>query len=132
MTSNRSSVGPPSKCLCSGKKIDGRFRVRVKALRAASVGWNFVTAPLVGAALGYGIQKFGWVSLLAASLGAMAINTVSFAMAIAIGGVLGLGNFFGADIYFARVFRREGSGVKWWHHVLYGARFVALLALVSV
>lgn len=77
------------------------------------------------------IQQYGWSGLLAASLGALAIDTVSFAMAIAIGGALGLGNLFGADIYFARVFRREGPCVKWWHHVLYGARFIALLALVT-
>jgi len=61
MTSNHSKVGPPSNCLCSGKNIDDRFRVKVKALRAASVGWNFVTAPLVGAALGYGIDSWAGV-----------------------------------------------------------------------
>jgi len=77
------------------------------------------------------IQKSGWGGLLAASLGALAIDTVSFAIAIAIGGALGLGSFFGADIYFARVFRRGGPSVRWWHHVLYGARFIALLALVA-
>lgn len=61
MTPNHLRVGPPSNCLRSRKNVDGRFRVRVKALRAASVGWNFVTAPLVGAALGYGIDTLAGV-----------------------------------------------------------------------
>ena len=77
------------------------------------------------------IQKSGWAALLAASLGALAVGSVSYAAAIAIGGAMGLGNFRGMDIYFARVFRREGPRIKWWHHVIYGARFIVLLAAVA-
>ena len=77
------------------------------------------------------IQISGWAALLAASLGALAVGSLSYAAAIAIGGALGLGNFRGMDICFARVFRRENPRVKWWHHVIYGARFIVLLAAVA-
>ena len=48
------------------------------------------------------IQISGWAALLAASLGALAVGSLSYAAAIAIGGALGLGNFRGMDICFAR------------------------------
>ncbi|MFC1491533.1 AtpZ/AtpI family protein [Nitrospinota bacterium] len=42
-------------------------------MRAASVGWNFVTAPLVGAALGYGvdwlISTYPWAMIAGIVLG---------------------------------------------------------------
>lgn len=46
----------------SGRKIAERLR----QLRAASLGSNFVTAPLVGGAMGYGVdwllgERLGWV-----------------------------------------------------------------------
>lgn len=55
------------------KENNEKFRVRLRQLRAASVGWNFVTAPLVGAVLGYGIdwliQSYPWTMIIGMFLG---------------------------------------------------------------
>lgn len=55
------------------KENNEKFRMRLRQLRAASVGWNFVTAPLVGGALGYGIdwllQSYPWVAIIGMFLG---------------------------------------------------------------
>jgi F0F1-type ATP synthase assembly protein I len=33
-----------------------KIRLNLRQLRAAAVGWNFITAPLAGGAVGYGID----------------------------------------------------------------------------
>ena len=44
-----------------------------KQLRAASLGWNFVTAPLVGAGMGYGLDylfsSYPWIMVIGLILG---------------------------------------------------------------
>ncbi|MFC1491534.1 hypothetical protein ACFLQ0_02975 [Nitrospinota bacterium] len=77
------------------------------------------------------IEKAGWAFLGAFSIGGLIFASSAFAVAIAVGGILGLGNLRGMDLYFARVFRQEGPRIKWWHHVIYGARFLVLLAAVA-
>lgn len=73
MTQNLSGGGPAPKYPGSEEKSEDRFRSRIKALRAASVGWNFVTAPLVGAGLGYGIDTllgtYPWAMVVGIILG---------------------------------------------------------------
>ena len=53
----------------SGQKVAARLR----QLRAASLGWNFVTAPLVGGALGYGVDwllgSYPWAMMVGMALG---------------------------------------------------------------
>jgi len=53
----------------SGRKMAERLR----QLRAASLGWNFVTAPLVGGALGYGadwlLGSYPWAMMVGMALG---------------------------------------------------------------
>lgn len=53
----------------SAEKVRQRFR----ELTLASLGWNFVTAPLVGAALGYGvdslIRSYPWAMIVGMLLG---------------------------------------------------------------
>ena len=53
----------------SGRKIAERLR----QLRAASLGWNFVTAPLVGGAMGYGVDRllgsYPWAMVAGIALG---------------------------------------------------------------
>ena len=56
MTSNLSGEGPNSDPSGSDKKRGESQRLRRQQLRAASAGWNFVTSPLVGAGLGYGVD----------------------------------------------------------------------------
>ncbi len=61
--------GPPGSE--QGKKE--RVRLNMQQLRAASVGWNFVTAPLVGGAMGYGVDSllstYPWVMAIGGILG---------------------------------------------------------------
>lgn len=64
--------------------------------------------------------------------GALLMDSISYAAGILVGGALSLGNFRGMDVYFSLVFRTEAPRIKWWHHVLYGARFIALLAAVAM
>lgn len=53
----------------SGRKMAERLR----QLRAASLGWNFVAAPLVGGALGYGadwlLGSYPWAMMVGMALG---------------------------------------------------------------
>ena len=74
MASHLSGEGPSSQPPGSDKtKIDERYRGRLRQLRAASVGWNFVTAPLVGGLFGYGIDwlisTYPWVMIAGMILG---------------------------------------------------------------
>lgn len=78
------------------------------------------------------IEKSGWVVLCALFAGALLMDSILYAAGILVGGALSLGNFRGMDVYFALVFRTKSPRIKWWHHVLYGARFIALLAAVAV
>jgi len=57
----------------SGAPPGGKVAERLRQLRAASLGWNFVTAPLVGGALGYGADKllgsYPWAMVAGMALG---------------------------------------------------------------
>ncbi len=77
------------------------------------------------------IEKSGWMILGLLSAGTLFLVSASFAAGIALGGILGLGNFRCVEIYFAWIFRQGGSGSKWWHHAFYGLRFLVLLAAVA-
>lgn len=77
------------------------------------------------------IQKSGWAILLSLAAVSLIYGSPLFAMGVAAGGALGLGNFRGMDIYFDLVFRPGNTKLKWWHHALYAARFLALLAAVA-
>ncbi len=73
MASHLSGEDPSSQTPGSGKKNDERYKGRLRQLRAASVGWNFVTAPLVGGLFGYGIDwlisTYPWVMIAGMILG---------------------------------------------------------------
>ncbi len=73
MASHLSGEDPSSQPPGSDKEKDKRYRERLRQLRAASVGWNFVTAPLVGGAFGYGIDwlisTYPWVMIAGMILG---------------------------------------------------------------
>lgn len=56
MTSHPPEKNPDSSPSGSEPEKEDRFRLNLRQLRAASAGWNFVTAPLVGGALGYGVD----------------------------------------------------------------------------
>lgn len=57
----------------SEKEKKERIRLNLQQLRAASVGWNFVTAPLIGGGLGYGVDSllstFPWFMAVCGVLG---------------------------------------------------------------
>ncbi len=78
------------------------------------------------------IERSGWAVLCALFASALLMGSIPYAGGILVGGAISLGNFRGMDVYFALVFRTETPQIKWWHHVLYGARFIALLAAVAV
>ena len=73
MTPNLSEEGPTSNPSGSDKNRGDGHRLRRQQLRAASVGWNFVTSPLVGAGLGYGvdwlISSYPWGMVVGLILG---------------------------------------------------------------
>ncbi len=77
------------------------------------------------------IEKSGWILLGALSIAGLVFASPAHAASVAIGGVLGLGNLRGMDLYFTRVFGQEGPRLRWWHHFVYGARFLVLLAGVG-
>ena len=77
------------------------------------------------------IEKSGWILLGALSIAGLVFASPAHAASVAIGGVLGLGNLRGVDLYFARVFGQEGPRLRWWHHFAYGVRFLVLLAAVG-
>mgnify|MGYP003967071695 CR=1 FL=1 len=78
------------------------------------------------------IEKSGWVVLCILCVGALIMGSFSYAAGIFVGGTISLGSFRGMDVYFALLFRAETSRIRWWHHVLYGARFLALLAVITL
>ncbi len=77
------------------------------------------------------IEKLGWILLGALSIAGLLFASPAHAASVTIGGVLGLGNLRGMDLYFARIFGQEGPRLRWWHHFIYGARFLVLLAAVG-
>ena len=77
------------------------------------------------------IEKSGWVILSALCAGALLASSFPYALGIAVGGVLGLANFWGMDVYFNLIFGIEIPRIKWWHHALYGTRFIALLVAIA-
>lgn len=77
------------------------------------------------------IERLGWLVLGGSTLAA-ALFSASLALGLGLGGLLALGNFRCMDLYFARVFHRGASArVRWWHHALYAARFLGLMAAVT-
>ena len=52
---------------------ENKLKSSFKQLRAASLGWNFVTAPLVGGAMGYGLDylfsTYPWIMVVGLVLG---------------------------------------------------------------
>ncbi len=74
MTSRPSSEHPaPSSPDSGAKSREKPFLKSVRQLRAASLGWNFVAAPLVGGAMGYGvdwlISSYPWAMIAGLILG---------------------------------------------------------------
>jgi len=78
------------------------------------------------------IEKSGWAVLFALLVGALLMGSIQYTLGILVGGAISLGNFRGMDVYFTLAFSTKTPRIKWWHHVLYGARFIALLAAVAV
>ncbi len=78
------------------------------------------------------IENSGWLILAIMSLGGLILGDVSTAIGVAIGGACALGSFRLMDVYFARLFRKNMNRPKWWHHVLYILRFVALIGIVAL
>lgn len=78
------------------------------------------------------IEKSGWAITATLSVGALLFGSLSFALAIALGGILSLCNFRCVELYFGRIFRHRKSGTRWWHHTFYGLRFLLLLGSVAV
>lgn len=76
MTSRIPSDDPASTPKGSGARTGKKVAERLRQLRAASAGWNFVTAPLVGGALGYGVDwlfgSYPWVMLVGMAFGFVA------------------------------------------------------------
>lgn len=72
MSSHPSEKNPESSPSGSDQKKE-KVRLNLRQLRAAAVGWNFVTAPLVGGAMGYGVDwLFGvypWAMVVGILLG---------------------------------------------------------------
>ena len=77
------------------------------------------------------IEKSGWIFLVSLAAASLIYGSPLFAAGIAAGGALGLGNFRGMDLYFGLVFRPGNTKLQWWHHVLYTARFLTLLAAIA-
>lgn len=77
------------------------------------------------------IEGLGWAILGALSLGAWAFLPAAHAWGLGLGGVLAQGNLRGMDLYFARILQGGASRPRWWHHALYAARFIGLLAGVA-
>ena len=78
------------------------------------------------------IENSGWAVLCALLVGALLMGSIPYTVGIFVGGAISLGNFRGMDVYFTLAFSAETPRIKWWHHVLYGARFFALLTAIAV
>ncbi len=79
-----------------------------------------------------GIENSGWLILALMSMAGLILKDVSTAGGVAIGGACALGSFRMMDVYFARIFRKNMNRPKWWHHVLYILRFLALMGIVAL
>jgi len=77
------------------------------------------------------IERLGWILLGALTLAAAGLLPAGQAWGLGLGGALALGNFRCLDLYVARMFQRGAGRPRWWHHALYGARFIGLLAAVA-
>ena len=78
------------------------------------------------------ISNSGWLILAAMSLAGVVLRDVSTGAGVAVGGACALGSFRMMDVYFARLFQKNTSRPKWWHHVLYVLRFLALMGVVAL
>ena len=78
------------------------------------------------------IENSGWLILALMSLAGLILRDVSTALGVATGGACALGSFRMMDVYFARIFQKNVSRPKWWHHVLYILRFFALMGVVAL
>ncbi len=78
------------------------------------------------------ISNSGWLILAVMSLAGVVLRDVSTGAGVAIGGACALGSFRMMDVYFARLFQKNTSRPKWWHHVLYILRFFALMGVVAL
>ena len=77
------------------------------------------------------IERLGWIVLGALTLTSAVLFPAGQAWGLGLGGVLALGNLRCMDLCFARILQRGEDRPRWWHHVLYGARFIGLLAAVA-
>lgn len=78
------------------------------------------------------ISNSGWLILTVMSLAGVILRDVPTGAGVAIGGACALGSFRMMDVYFARIFQNNISRPKWWHHVLYIFRFIALMGVVAL
>lgn len=78
------------------------------------------------------ISNSGWLILAVMSLAGVVLRDVSTGAGVAVGGACALGSFRMMDVYFARLFQKNTSRPKWWHHVLYVLRFLALMGVVAL
>ncbi len=78
------------------------------------------------------ISNFGWLILAIMSAAGVILRDVSTGAGVAVGGACALGSFRMMDVYFARIFRKDISRPKWWHHVLYVLRFFALMGVAAL
>lgn len=78
------------------------------------------------------IENSGWLILAVTSAAGLILKDVSTGVGVAVGGACGLGSFRMMDVYFARIFRKNLNRPKWWHHVLYILRFVALIGILAL
>ena len=78
------------------------------------------------------ISNAGWVILALMSAAGLVLKDVPTALGVATGGACALGSFRMMDVYFARIFQKNVSRPKWWHHVLYILRFFALMGVVAL
>lgn len=78
------------------------------------------------------ISNSGWLILAVMSLAGVVLRDISTGAGVAIGGACALGSFRMMDVYFARIFQKNISRPKWWHHVLYVLRFLALMGVVAL
>ena len=78
------------------------------------------------------ISNSGWLILAIMSAAGMILRDVSTGAGVAVGGACALGSFRMMDVYFARIFRKDISRPKWWHHVLYVLRFFALMGVAAL
>lgn len=77
------------------------------------------------------IEKSSWVILGVLSSSTYIVVSFPFAIGVFLSGALALGNFICMEVYFERIFRRNGFHPKWWEHIIYGLRFIILLGSIA-